>query len=84
MRCVTAFDHEGDVIRIDCRVSGKFVECRVSDHGSASMAEVGSGRGLRIIETLEQSLGADFQFNFGEDGSEFILIFSINQNPALS
>ncbi|HTG04098.1 MAG TPA: sensor histidine kinase [Bradyrhizobium sp.] len=79
-----AFDQEGGVIRIECRVSGKFVECRVSDNGSASTAEVRPGSGLTIIEALAQRLDADFQFNFGEVGSESILIFPINQNPALS
>jgi two-component sensor histidine kinase len=74
-----AFDEEGGTIRIECRASGEFVECRVSDNGSASTAHVRPGSGLRIIEALAQKLDADFQFNFGEDGSESVLIVPIEQ-----
>ena len=74
-----AFDQEGGTIRIECRASGEFVECRVSDNGSASTAHVRPGSGLRIIEALAQNLDADFQFNFGEDGSESVLIVPIEQ-----
>ena len=35
------------------------------------------GSGLKIIDALAQDLGADFQFNFGEDGSESILMIPI-------
>jgi two-component sensor histidine kinase len=72
-----AFGPQGGTIRIDCRRSGEVVECRVSDNGSASTADVRPGNGLRIIEALAQALGADFQFNFGEDGSEAILTLPI-------
>ena len=75
-----AFDQEGGTIRIECRVSGEFVQCRVSDNGSASTAHVRPGSGLRIIEALAQILDADFQFNVGEDGSESVLILPIVQD----
>jgi two-component sensor histidine kinase len=75
-----AFDLCGGIIRIECRASGEFVECRVSDNGSASTAEVRPGSGLKIVEALALDLGADFQFNLGEDGSESVLIIPIEQD----
>src|SRR6202048_3485389 len=75
-----AFRQEGGTIRIECRASGEFVECRVSDNGSASTAHVRPGNGLRIIEALAQNLDADFQFNPGENGSESVLILPIEQD----
>ncbi|WP_036052315.1 sensor histidine kinase [Bradyrhizobium sp. URHD0069] len=75
-----AFDRRGGTIRIECRTSGEFIECRVSDNGSASSADVRPGRGLRIIEALAQALGADLQFNFEEDGSRSILMIPIEQD----
>jgi two-component sensor histidine kinase len=75
-----AFDRRGGIIRIECQTSGEFVKCSVADNGSASTAEVRPGSGLKIVEALAQALGADFQFNFGEDGSESILMFSIERN----
>ncbi len=74
-----AFDRKGGTIAIECRPSGGLVECRVSDNGSAS-ADVKPGNGLRIIESLAQALGAEFQFNFGEDGSEGILMIPIERD----
>ena len=74
-----AFDQHGGTIRLECRTFGGFVECRVSDNGSASTADVRPGSGLRIIEALAQAFGADFQFDFGEDGSEAALMFPIEQ-----
>jgi two-component sensor histidine kinase len=75
-----AFDQEGGTIRIECRAFGEFVECRVSDNGSASTVHVRPGTGIRIIEALAQRLDADFRFRFGRDGCESVLIFPIEQN----
>ena len=75
-----AFDQNGGTIRIECRASGAFVECRVSDNGSGSTAHVRPGSGLRIIEALAQKLDAEFQFNFKEGGSESVLILPIEPN----
>jgi two-component sensor histidine kinase len=75
-----AFDQEGGTIRIECRAFGEFVECRVSDNGSASTVHVRPGTGTRIIEALAQKLDADFRFKFGKDGSESVLIFPIEQD----
>jgi two-component sensor histidine kinase len=75
-----AFDRRGGVIRIECRASGEFIECRVSDNGSASTADVRPGSGLKIINALAQDLGANFQFNLGEDGSQSVLMIPIEQD----
>ena len=78
-----AFDHSGGTIRIECRVAGELVECRVCDNGSASRPEVRPGSGLCIIEALAQELDAEFQFNYGEDGSEAVIIFPIELDRCL-
>lgn len=72
-----AFDGRGGTIEVECRRSGAFVECRVSDNGSASSADVRPGSGLKIIGALAQGLGASFKFNFGEDGSQAVLIIPV-------
>ena len=74
-----AFDQHGGTIRVQCRTSQRFVECRVCDNGSASSTDVRPGSGLRILEALAQAFGADFQFDFGEDGSEAVLSIPIEQ-----
>jgi two-component sensor histidine kinase len=74
-----AFDRDGGTIRIECRTSGELVECIVSDDGSASVADVRPGSGMGIIDALAQALGADFRFTIGEDGSESVLTFPVDQ-----
>jgi two-component sensor histidine kinase len=74
-----AFDQQGGTIRVECRTSGAFVECRVSDNGSASSTDIRLGGGLRIIEALAQAFGATFQFDFGKDGSKSVLAVPIEQ-----
>jgi two-component sensor histidine kinase len=75
-----AFDQRGGTIEVECRPSGTFVECRVSDNGSAPSVAVRPGSGLKIIEALAQELGASFQFNFGEGGSQAALIIPVEQD----
>jgi two-component sensor histidine kinase len=75
-----AFDEQGGTIEVVCRPSGAFVECHVSDNGSASSVDVRPGSGLKIIEALAQELGASFQFNFSEDGSQALLIIPVEQD----
>jgi two-component sensor histidine kinase len=79
-----AFDQRGGTVRIECRPSGEFVECFVSDNGSASTPEVRPGSGLRIIDALAQKLDADFQFNFGQAGSEAVIILPIDNDVCLT
>jgi two-component sensor histidine kinase len=78
-----AFGRCGGTIRIECRPAGEFVECRVSDNGSASTPDVRPGSGLRIIDALAQKLDAEFQFNLGEAGSEAVLIVPIDRDVCL-
>lgn len=72
-----AFDGQGGTIEVECRPSGAFVECRVSDNGSASSVNVRPGSGLKIIKALAEDLGAGFQFNCGEAGSQAVLIIPV-------
>ncbi len=75
-----AFDSNGGTVRVECRPSGEFVECRVSDNGSASTPDVRPGTGLRIIDALAQKLDAEFQFNLGEAGSQAVIIVPIEHD----
>jgi two-component sensor histidine kinase len=77
-----AFDEQGGTIEVECKLSGAFVECWVSDNGSASSVEVRHGSGLKIIEALAQELGASFHFKFGEDGSKAVLIIPVEPTAA--
>jgi two-component sensor histidine kinase len=78
-----AFDQNGGTIRIECRPSGEFVECFVTDNGSASMPDVRPGSGLRIIDALAQKLDAEFQFNLGEAGSQAVITVPIEHDVCL-
>jgi len=75
-----AFDQRGGTIRVECRTSGEFVECRVSDDGSVSTGSVRPGNGIRIIEALAHDLTADFRFNCGEGGCETVPTLPIEQD----
>jgi two-component sensor histidine kinase len=75
-----AFDSSGGTVRIECRPSGEFVECRLSDNGSASTPDVRPGSGLRIIDALAQKLDAEFHFKFGEAGSEAVIILPVEHD----
>jgi two-component sensor histidine kinase len=70
----------GGKIQIECQTFGSFVECRVSDDGSASSEQYTPGNGLKIIEALAGALGAGFRFNFIRNGAEAILVFPIEQD----
>jgi two-component sensor histidine kinase len=67
----------GGTIQVECRASREFVECRVSDNGSASSEEARPGSGLKIIDALAKTLGAGLRFNFAENGSEAIVVFPL-------
>jgi two-component sensor histidine kinase len=78
-----AFGQNGGMVRIECRPSGKFVQCFVSDNGSASTPEVRPGNGLRIIDALAEKLDAEFQFKFGEAGSQAVIIAPLESDLRL-
>ena len=69
-----AFDETSGEIRVELFRSGYFVECRVSDNGSAP-AEFRPGRGLKIIEALVEGLDGRFKQQFGAQGSATAVIF---------
>lgn len=68
-----AFDGRNGEIRVELLPSGSFVECRVSDNGSAP-AEFRPGRGLKIIEALVEGLDGRFKQQFGTQGSATVVI----------
>jgi two-component sensor histidine kinase len=69
-----AFDERGGEIRVELLPSGSFVECHVSDNGSAP-TEFRSGRGLKIIEALVEGLDGRFKQQFGLPGSAAVVVF---------
>lgn len=71
-----AFGAQGGTIRVECLKSGGYVECRVSDNGSA-IAEVRRGNGLRIVDALAEAFDATFDFHPGDTGVESVLLFPI-------
>jgi two-component sensor histidine kinase len=74
-----AFGEGGGTIRVECRILEEVVECRISDDGVASKADVRPGTGLRIVEALSHALGAEFRFYLGGNGSMSTLSFPIAQ-----
>ena len=78
-----AFGGGAGTILIECQMSEEVIECKVSDDGSASKADVRPGAGLRIVEALAHALGADFRFHLGESGSTSTLAFPIRQPQCL-
>ena len=72
-----AFDAQGGRIEVECRPSGAFIECRVSDNGAASSGDLRPGSGLRIIKALAESLGADCEFDYGDAGSVAVLMIPV-------
>jgi two-component sensor histidine kinase len=71
-----AFVARGGTIRVECRKSGGYVECRVSDDGSAMM-DVRPGNGLRIVDALAEMYDATFDLRPGEAGTESVLLLPI-------
>ena len=73
-----AFDGGNGEISVDLSRAGAFVRCSVSDNGSAP-ANIKSGRGLRILDDLAESLGGYVDRSFAK-GSSFTLVFPFTQN----
>jgi two-component sensor histidine kinase len=69
-----AFDEAGGEIRVSLTRAGDFVECRVTDDGTAPFF-ARRGRGLKIIEDLAARLGGRFEQQFGAGGSASRVIF---------
>jgi two-component sensor histidine kinase len=71
-----AFVAKGGTIRVECLKSGEYVECRVSDDGSA-MADIRPGNGLRIVDALAEMYDATFDLRPGDAGIESVLLLPI-------
>jgi two-component sensor histidine kinase len=71
-----AFNGMGGDIWVELSVSGAFVECRISDNGTAS-PKVHRGCGLYIVEELARRLGGTLEQSFGPQGSTSILVFPL-------
>jgi two-component sensor histidine kinase len=69
-----AFDEAGGEIRVEVAPVGSFVECHVSDDGTAPF-RMRRGRGLKIIEALAAGLHGRFAQHFGFSGSESRVTF---------
>jgi two-component sensor histidine kinase len=68
-----AFDGQDGTIRVECLKCGGYVECRVSDNGSA-MTDLTPGNGLRIVDALAEMHGATFDLHPCDAGTEAILL----------
>jgi two-component sensor histidine kinase len=71
-----AFDGQRGTIRVECLKSDGYVECRVSDNGSA-MTDVRPGNGLRIVDALAEKYDATFDLHSGRTGTEAVLLLPI-------
>jgi two-component sensor histidine kinase len=75
-----AFGNGKGEIRVELSRSGKLVECRVVDNGSAP-TRVRRGRGLRIVDELVKGLDGRLDQRFGPRGSFSILTFPYGSEP---
>ena len=75
-----AFANGSGQVRVELWRARKFVECRVTDNGSA-LAYVQRGRGLTIVQELVKGLDGRIYQKFGCTGSCSILTFPYNAEP---
>ncbi len=75
-----AFGNGKGEIRVELSRSGKLVECRVVDNGSAP-SSVRRGRGLRIVDELVKGLDGRLDQRFGPRGSFSIVTFPYGGEP---
>src|ERR1700736_3062363 len=72
-----AFRESGGVIRVDLRSSQSFVECRVTDNGTAG-ANIRPEHGLGIVEALAKGLDGKIDQHFGPQGATTVVIFPVD------
>jgi two-component sensor histidine kinase len=72
------FDARNPELRVELKLVGNVVKCRVSDNGSAP-EPVRRGRGLSIIGELASSLGGRVHTSCADDGSFFLLTFPLTE-----
>jgi two-component sensor histidine kinase len=75
-----AFGNGSGQVRVKLWRARKFVECSVTDDGSAP-AGVQRGRGLTIVHGLVEDLDGRIYQKFGHTGSRSILTFPYNAGP---
>ena len=75
-----AFANGSGQVRVELWRARKFVECSVTDDGSAP-AEVERGRGLTIVHELVRGLDGRIYQKFGHTGSRSILTFPYTAEP---
>ena len=76
-----AFRNGGGSIRVELLPSLSFVECRVTDNGTAE-ANARPGHGLKIVEALAKSLGGTVDQRFGPHGATAVLIFPADMDTS--
>jgi two-component sensor histidine kinase len=72
------FDSRHPELRLELRLAGNVVKCRVSDNGSAP-EPIRRGRGLTIVSELAGSLGGRVHTSCGAEGSYFLLTFPLTE-----
>jgi two-component sensor histidine kinase len=72
------FDARDPELRVELRLAGNVVKCRVSDNGSAS-EPIRRGQGLAIIGELAGSLGSRVHSSCAAEGSSFPLTFPLTE-----
>jgi two-component sensor histidine kinase len=72
------FDGRDGEIKIKLMRAGSWVNCRVTDNGSA-LGRIKLGRGLRIVGELTKSLGGRIGHTFGATWTSFALDFPLTQ-----
>src|ERR1700719_339826 len=71
-----AFRESGGVIRVELRSSQSFVECRVTDNGTAA-ANIRPGYGLKIVEALAKGLDGKIDQQCGPQGARTVVTFPL-------
>jgi two-component sensor histidine kinase len=72
------FDGRHPELRVQLKLAGNVVKCRVSDNGSAP-EPIRRGRGLAIVGELASSLGGRVHTSCAADGSSFLLTFPLSE-----
>jgi two-component sensor histidine kinase len=77
------FDSRDGEIKIELMRAGCWVNCRVTDNGSA-LGRIRLGRGLRIVGELANSLGGRIDRTSGPDWNSFALDFPLTHREQLA
>jgi two-component sensor histidine kinase len=72
------FDARHPELRVELKLAGNVISCRVADNGSAP-EPIRRGRGLAIIGELASSLGGRVHTSCAADGSSFLLTFPLTE-----